>query len=210
MDKENLILIGAGGHARSCIDVIESCNLYKIIGLVGTEKELGNMCISYTVIATDDQLSKVLANCRSALISVGQIKTPTLRMKLFEETVRLGFHMPSIAASSAYVSRYAVIGAGTIVMHGAIVNAGASIGRNSIINSQALIEHDANVGDHVHISTGAVLNGGVSIGSGSYIGSGSIIKEGVTIGKNCLVGMGVSVRHNLSDSEVFLGYKNEA
>ena len=31
---DEIILIGGGGHARSCIDVIELTGLYKIAGLV--------------------------------------------------------------------------------------------------------------------------------------------------------------------------------
>ncbi len=37
MDK--IILVGAGGHARSCIDVIELTGFYKIAGLVEKDKE---------------------------------------------------------------------------------------------------------------------------------------------------------------------------
>ena len=33
--KSEIILIGAGGHALSCIDVIETHGLYRIAGLVG-------------------------------------------------------------------------------------------------------------------------------------------------------------------------------
>ena len=39
--KKQILLIGAGGHARSCIDVIERENKYKIYGLVGLKKEIG-------------------------------------------------------------------------------------------------------------------------------------------------------------------------
>jgi len=39
---KNLILIGAGGHCRSCIDVIEAEKKYKIIGLIDKNKSTIN------------------------------------------------------------------------------------------------------------------------------------------------------------------------
>ncbi|MBI4309254.1 MAG: acetyltransferase, partial [Candidatus Omnitrophica bacterium] len=38
MVKKNLILIGGGGHCKSCIDVIESENKFKIAGIVDTKE----------------------------------------------------------------------------------------------------------------------------------------------------------------------------
>ena len=73
---------------------------------------------------------------------------------------------PCSSRPHAHVSRHATLGAGTIVMHGAVVNAGAVVGRNCIINSQSLVEHDAVIGDHCHIATAAAINSGVRIGAG--------------------------------------------
>ena len=56
MNKENIILIGAGGHALSCIDVIEQENKYNIHGLVGLKDEVGKKISGYEVIATQDEL----------------------------------------------------------------------------------------------------------------------------------------------------------
>lgn len=203
MTKPSLILIGAGGHAHSCIDVIEQQGYFKIAGLVGTLEQRHTQHLGYAVIGTDTDLPTLAKIYQYALISIGQIQTSEHRMRLYQQVTQLGFQLPSIIAPTAYVSRHATVGEGTVVLHGAIVNAGASIGINCIINSRALLEHDARVEDHCHISTGAILNGDVSVGSGSFIGSGSVIKQGIAIGKGCLVGMGLSVRHNLSTNTRF-------
>lgn len=206
MIKSGIILIGAGGHARACTDVIEQQGLYQIVGLVGITEELHRQHLGYEVIATDDSLARIAKSTPYALITTGQMRTAKLRMRLYQEATQCGFRMPAIIASTAYVSRHASVGAGTIVMHGAIVMAGAKVGNNCIINSRALIEHDVTIKDHCHISTGAILNGGVSVGEGSFIGSGCLIKEGLSIGKDCLVGIGLAVRHALADSTHFTGY----
>lgn len=208
MSKPTLILIGAGGHARSCIDVIEQHGRYQIAGLVGMPGEIDASHLGYPVIASDDSLLQLAKKYQYALITVGQIRSPERRIRLYRRVAELGFELPVVIASCAHVSRHATIGAGTIVMHGAIVNAGATVGINCIINSRALLEHDTTVQDHCHISTGALLNGGVQIGAGSFIGSGSIIKEGITLGKRCVVGMGLSVRKNQTDDAQFVGNAN--
>jgi sugar O-acyltransferase (sialic acid O-acetyltransferase NeuD family) len=205
MNKPSLILIGAGGHAHACIDVIEQHGQYAIAGLVGGPEEMHVRHFSYTVIAIDSDLPALSKKYRYAFISVGQIQSADTRRHLYQRVIDMGFQLPAIIAPTAHVSRHATIGAGSIVMHGAIVNAGASVGNNCIINTRALVEHDTTVEDHCHISTGAILNGNVFVGAGSFIGSGSVIKEGVSIGSNCLVGMGLSVRHNQIAHTRFVG-----
>jgi sugar O-acyltransferase (sialic acid O-acetyltransferase NeuD family) len=205
MTKPSLILIGAGGHARSCIDVIEQQAYFQIIGLIGLPEQRNTRHFGYAVIGTDNELPELANAHRYALITVGQIKTAEHRLRLYQMAISLGFELPVIIAPSAHVSRHAKIGAGSIVMHSAIVNAGVKVGNNCIVNTRALLEHDAIVDDHCHISTGAIINGNVSIGGGSFVGSGSIIKEGIAVGNKCLIGMGLTVRHGLSDSSHYLG-----
>jgi len=205
MSKPNLILIGAGGHARACIEVIEQHGKYQIAGLVGRQEEMHTRHLGYSVIATDADLAELAKEYQYGFIALGQIRSPDRRIRLFSMTKELGFQLPVVISPTAHVSRHATIGTGTTIMHGATVNAGAKVGNNCIINTQAIIEHDAIVGDNCHVSTGAILNGGVRIGAGSFVGSGSVIKEGVSIGKWCLVGMGLSVRHNQGDHAQYVG-----
>ncbi|MDX8409984.1 MAG: acetyltransferase [Mariprofundales bacterium] len=205
MSKPNIILIGAGGHAHACIDVIEQHGQYEIAGLVSMPEDLHTRHLGYTVIATDEDLPQLVKEFQYAFIPVGQIKSPGIRIRLYQQVAELGFQLPTIIAPTAYVSHHATIGAGSIVMHGAIVNAGAEVGINCIINTCALIEHDAIVENHCHISTSAIINGDVRIGAGSFVGSAAVIKEGIALGKGCLVGMGLAVRHNQDDHIRFIG-----
>lgn len=205
MSKPSLILIGAGGHARACMDVVEQEGIYEIAGLVGLPQEVGNKSFGYEVIASDAQLAELTDQYQFALISIGQIQTADHRIRLFSQAQDLGFTFPTVISPTAYVSPHANIGVGTLVMHGAIVNAGASVGKNCIINSNSLVEHDAHMEDHCHVSTGAILNGNACIGSGSFIGSRAVIKEGISIGANSIVGMGLTVRQNVASKTKYLG-----
>ncbi len=205
MSNPGIILIGAGGHAKSCIDVIEQEDKFQIMGLVGSPHEVGAHVLGYEVLGTDDALSEFLNMTQHALVVVGHIETNDLRSNLFFKISNIGFLSPVVISPLAYVSPHAVVGKGTVVMHRATINAGARIGDNCIINSHALIEHDVVVEDHCHIATSAIINGGSTVGKSSFVGSGSTIRESITIGHNCSIGMEVGVRHDLPSNSKFVG-----
>lgn len=193
MTKEPIILVGAGGHARACIDVIEQTGRFEIVGLVGMPDEVGMSVLGYPVLGTDLELPELRQKSSHALVTLGQIKTPEPRMRLFERLLQMGFCLPTIVSPRGYVSRHASVGEGTIVMHGALINAGACVGCNCILNTGSLVEHDGVIGDHCHVSTKVVINGGVQVGSGTFIGSSSSLRELIQVGQRCLIGMGQRV-----------------
>jgi sugar O-acyltransferase (sialic acid O-acetyltransferase NeuD family) len=205
MATPNLILLGAGGHSLACIDVIEQDKNYEIAGLTGLNHEVGLSRNGYKVISTDSNLEKLAEFYEFALVSVGQIESPSTRITLYRKILQAGFKPATIISPHSYVSPKSILGEGTIVMHGAVINAGAIIGDNCIINSRSLIEHNSHIQDHCHISTGSIVNGNVNIGIGSFIGSGSVVKEGISIGKNSIVGMGSVLRHSLNDNAKYIG-----
>ena len=197
-----IILIGAGGHARSCIDVIELSGLFEIAGLVEKSKLNNQENLGYPIIGTDDDLQDLRQKYSHSLITVGQIKSPETRMRLYQLLKGMGYTLPIIISPRAYLSKHSQIGEGTIVMHDVMVNANARIGKNCIINNKVLIEHDVVIGDHCHISTGAVVNGEVSVGNGSFFGSGAVARQSVFIGNNCVIGAGVVVKRDIKPDQV--------
>jgi len=195
-----LLLIGGGGHCRSCIDVIESEGKYKIAGIVNQSGGSREQTLCYDVLGDDEDLPELLKKHPNALITVGQIKSADLRRKLFEKVQRLGFVLPTIISPRAYVSKNASIGVGTIVMHDALVNTEARIGNNCILNTKSLVEHDAIVEDHCHISTGSIVNGGTVIREKTFIGSNTITKEYITVGKTSVIGGGLRVMSDVQEN----------
>ena len=176
--KPKLILIGGGGHCKSCIDVIEQENKFIIAGIVDINTSISDL-LGYPLLGHDDDLAKLKLNYDYALITIGQIKTPAIRIRLLGYAKSLGFKLPAIISPRAYVSKHAKIGNGTIVMHDALINAGAIVGDNCIINTKSLIEHDVVIENNCHISTGAIINGGVIVRQGSFVGSNAVTKESV-------------------------------
>jgi sugar O-acyltransferase (sialic acid O-acetyltransferase NeuD family) len=174
--KPKLILIGGGGHCKSCIDVIEQENKFIIAGIVDIKKSISDL-LGYPWLGHDDDLARLKLHYDYALITIGLIKSPAIRIRLFDYIKFLGFKLPVIISPRAYVSKHANLGNGSIVMHDALINAGAIVGENCIINTKSLIEHDAVIENNCHISTSAIINGGVIVRQGSFVGSNAVTKE---------------------------------
>lgn len=205
MFREQLILVGGGGHCRSCIDVIEAEGRYHISGIVDMKEKIGERVLGYEVIASDDELAVLAREFGTFFITVGHMLRPGRRKSLFERILSYGAALAIVVSPRAHVARSATLGSGTIVMHGAVVNSCSRIGNNGIINSQALVEHDAEVGDHCHISTAAVVNGGCHVGDACFIGSGSVLVHGVEVCAGAVVGAGAVVAKSIQVSGTYTG-----
>lgn len=205
MKKKKILLVGGGGHCKSCIEVIESTNEFEIAGIVDLESKIGESILGYKFIACDDDLPKLRVKYDYALITVGQIKSEGLRRKLFNFVKDIGFKLPVIISSTAYVSRNSSIGEGSVIMHQAMINADVKIGVNTIINTKSLIEHDTVIGDFNHISTNSIINGNVTIGNSCMIGSNTVCKNGIVLGNNVIIGLGSVIHKDIKGSGTYLG-----
>ena len=201
MKNNKIIIIGSGGHAASCINIIEKIKKYKIPGIVDNKNEIKNL--NYNLIGSDKDLSKIKNKIKFAFIGIGQIKSSKKRKKVFENLKNKNFILPKIISENSLVSKYSQIGEGTIIMNFAHININVKIGKNCIINTGSNLEHDVEVGDFVHISTGAIINGNTKIGSNTFIGSGSIINNNLKIGNNCIIASGKVVKKDLKPGTIY-------
>ena len=190
-----LILIGGGGHCKSVIEAAESAGR-EILGVLDLPEKVGNEILSTKAIGTDDDIP-AFVNQADFLITLGFIKNPTTRIRLYDRVKEAGGKFATIIASTAYVSKYATIGEGTVVMHHAFVNAGAKVGNNVILNTLSNIEHDTLIGNQCHISTGAMVNGACKIGNNVFIGSQSVVAHGITIGDDIIIGAGLFIKESI-------------
>jgi len=197
--KTKLILIGGGGHCKSCIDIIEQSCKYSIVGILDKKEKIGDKVLGYEIIDTDENIIDYIQKDYEFLITIGQLRTPSIRKKIYINLSTNGAKIASIVSPRSYVSKHATIGTGSIIMHDALVNAGAKVGNNCIINTKALIEHDAIINDHCHISTSAIINGGVEIKQGTFFGSNATSKQYEKSARNDFIKAGA----------LFIGTTNE-
>jgi sugar O-acyltransferase (sialic acid O-acetyltransferase NeuD family) len=196
MKKNNnkLILVGGGGHCKSCIDVIESTGEYQIKGILDLPEKLGQKVLSYPIIGTDDDIKRLAAEGYRFAITVGQIKTSRTREKIYRMINEAGGVLPVIVSSRAQIARSSELAEGTVVMHSATINSDARVGKACIINTGAIIEHDCVIGEFTHISTSVVINGGVDVGSRCFIGSNSVSHEYIIIKDDSLISANSIIR----------------
>jgi sugar O-acyltransferase (sialic acid O-acetyltransferase NeuD family) len=201
MKNNKIIIIGSGGHATSCINIIENIKQYKIHGIVDNKKNIKNL--NYNLIGNDKDLLKIKKKVKYAFIGIGQIKSPEKRKIVFDNLKKKNFTLPKIISAHSLVSKHSQIGEGTIIMNFAHINMNVKIGKNCIINTGSNLEHDVEVGDFVHISTGAIINGNTKIGSNTFIGSGAIVNNNLKIGNNCIIASGKVVKKNLKSGTIY-------
>jgi sugar O-acyltransferase (sialic acid O-acetyltransferase NeuD family) len=202
---KKLVLIGGGGHCKACIDVIEATEQYQIIGILDKDFEKNETILGYPILGNDDLMEELVSQDILFFITVGQIKSSNIRLKLFEKIKILGGKLVTIISPYAIISKHTQIGEGSIMMHGSVANADSSIGKNVIINTKSLIEHDVSVGNHCHISTNAVLNGGAIIHQNCFIGSSAVINQGVEICSNTVIGSNSTVIQNITKAGIYVG-----
>lgn len=200
---KKIILIGGGGHCKSVIDAAESSG-FSVKGILDIPELVGKFVLGKPILGTDDDIPQYIDEYLF-VITVGFIKNPDLRVKLYNKTKNLGGEFASIIASSAYVSKYATIGEGTVILHQAVVNADAIIHENCIINTSANIEHESEIGAHSHISTGVMINGECKIGNSVFVGSQSVMAQCVSVVDEVIIGAGTFVRKDILVPGVYVG-----
>lgn len=191
---KNLILIGGGGHCKSCIDVIELENKFNIAGILDVKNKVGQKVLNYDIIGTDEDIEKYIDEDYYFLITIGQIHNADVRANLYEKMKFKKAKFAKIISPRAYVSKYAKVDDGSIVMHDVLINAGCSVGENCIINSKVLLEHDVMINSHTHISINSVIAGGAKIGEKSFIGANATIVQGAIIKNNSFIKAGELVK----------------
>ncbi|WP_273428504.1 acetyltransferase [Chitinibacter tainanensis] len=199
-----LVLIGAGGHSRSCLDVALTSG-WEVAGFLDPKPEA--TIFDFTRLGGDEWLDNLGSrkNDYSFHVAVGQIKGADVRRKIFNDILQRQLPIATLIALDASVSKFAQIGQGCTIHHHAIINAATSISSNCIINTSAVIEHDVTVGAHSHISTGAILNGGVQIGDGCMIGSRAVILPGLKLASNTIIGAGAVVTKSIESAGTWMG-----
>jgi sugar O-acyltransferase (sialic acid O-acetyltransferase NeuD family) len=204
--ENNIVIIGASGHAKVVIDVIEHHGLYRIAGLIDDFKPAGQMVYGYTILGPSKNLAETVKNLHlyGGFIAVGDNWT---RQKVVKQvnTLLPDFIFINAIHPGAILGRGASIGRGSVVMAGAVVNSDSNVGDFCIINTNASLDHDGLMEDFSSLAPGVITGGNVHIGSFSAVGLGAGILEGRKVGKQTVVGAGALVVKDLPDFCVAYG-----
>jgi len=203
--KNNIVIIGGGGHAKVVISIIRKLNQFEILGYI--DRKNNGSILGATYLGNDDLLQKIISDdpgC-SAVIGVGMISTNNERERIFKSLKKLGFELPPIISPNSIINEEVEIDEGSVVMDGVVVNAGTKMGKCCILNTNSTIEHDCMISDFSHICPGAILSGGVRIGKHCLIGAGASVRQYLSITNFCIIGAGASIVKNCNNSGVYIG-----
>jgi sugar O-acyltransferase (sialic acid O-acetyltransferase NeuD family) len=199
--RDEIVLLGGGGHAKVLIDLINTSGQFRISGILDTQLEVGTKVLNVPVLGDDDLLSVLYSNgIRNVCISIGSVKDNARRRILFDKVKQMGFLVPYLLHPQAIiVSKNVHFSEGVQIMAGVNVQTDSLFKENTIINTGAIIEHDCNIGSHVHICPGAIISGGCTVGDGTFIGAGATIIHEIDIGKCVTVAAGAVVVKDVPD-----------
>lgn len=188
-DKLNkLIIVGAGGHGRCCLDIARE-KYDEIIflddGLVG---QTVNDC---KVVGKTNEMKTLFPEYLDIFIAVGN---NAFRKQLFNQAKEIGYNIITLISNEATVSKYASIKQGSVIFPHAVIEPNAMIGSNCIICANATINHDAIIHDDCLIYSNTVIRPNV------------IIHELTRIGSNCTVTFGKEIEEgsDIKDGEVVI------
>lgn len=196
-----LLIIGAGGHAKVVIDVARAAG-WLPIGAI--DRETNDSVLDVPVIGDDSSVRELWRENMFDAVTVA-IGENTLRQKLSNMARSYGCPTPALIHPCAYVSRYAQIAEGTVVMPSAVVNAAAQIGRDCIVNTGSVVEHDCELKNAVHVAPRSAMGGSCYLGSCALFGIGATARPGVRIGDNVVVGAGATVVSNVPNGWLVYG-----
>jgi len=167
--KKHLIIIGAGGHGQSVMDLAELTENYSQISFIDDGRSVGELVLGRPVIGAVDEIYTGKLDFDEAFVAIGNNQT---RKKVLESLLASGFKVTTLVHPRAIVSQYAQLDTGVAVMAGAFVGSNAIVKKGAIINANATIDHDCLLGDFAHIGVGVQLAGGVKVGAMSWLQAG--------------------------------------
>ena len=169
MSKEKLLLVGAGGFGRM---VAEQAMLQYDCAFVDDGQPVGTVICGIPVVGGLADLSELRKGYGLLVVGIGNNR---FRAQVYGKAKELGYAFPNIVAPSAYISLYAKIGCGCVVLQNACIQNGASIGNGVLLNAGTEVHCDAEVGDYALVYTNSVIRTGAAIGSYVRIGSNCAI-----------------------------------
>lgn len=207
--KMDMIILGAGGHAKDIIKTIEEyndeVNRTSKICLIGCfddvsieKKEL----LGYPVIHNYDEVANRCLKRTKLICGVGD---PTNKIEIMNKFGRLKSSFINIIHPSVKLHRSIELGMGVSILSGSVLSYCLKIGDHVSIGHSCTVGHDTEIGNFTTLCPGVRIAGNVKIGENTVFGIGASCLQKLNIGKWSFVGIGTVVTMNLKNNSVVLG-----
>ena len=173
--RDKLLLVGAGGFGRV---VLEHAIQEYDCAFIDDGPEIGTLVNGVPVIGRPTELEKFISEYKLLLVAIGNNK---LREKIYKDAESIGYDFPNLIDPSAYISPFAEIGKGCVILNNAVVQNNAKIGNGCILNSGVEAHHDSVIEDFCLIYANSVVRALTHVGKRVRIGSTVSISTGAMV-----------------------------
>lgn len=199
-----LVLLGAGGHARSLLGLLAARGL-RAAGCIAPAAPAEGWPGDCPWLGDDTALEALDSGSVALVNGVGSVGSTALRRKVFDAARARGFAFPPVTHPSAIRAEDVTLADGAQVLAGAILQAGVTVGENALLNTGCIVDHECRIGAHAHLAPGVTLSGGVTIGRGVHVGTAAVVIQGICIGDGALVGAGAVVTKDVAPGVTVVG-----
>lgn len=200
--NKKVVILGAGGHAKSIADIILKSG-DEVVGFLDDNVDKGTTIIkskNIKVIGKVEDAVELSQNKDiSFIIGIGNNKVREKIATKYDLNYYTAIHPTSVIAEDVQ------IGEGTAIMANAVINVSSKIGKHCIVNTGVIVEHDNVIEDYVHLSPSATLSGTVTVGKYTHLGTGVKVKNNIYIASNVIVGIGGVVVKDIKCSGIYVG-----
>jgi UDP-N-acetylbacillosamine N-acetyltransferase len=196
--KNKLVIIGAGGHTRSVINLLPG-DLFEVTGIYDDSFNTGQK-ETICGIPVIGKIKDIKAD-ELVVISSGDNE----KRELYFRNYYGQLFKKNLVHQTAFIEKTAHLGEANQVLARVYVNTNTSIGSNNILNSGCIIEHEVMIGNHNHISVGTLICGRVNIGDHCFIGAGAVVIDKLSICSNVIIGANSVVVRNITEPGTYAG-----
>lgn len=176
---EKLLLVGAGGFGRVVLE--HASMLYECAFLDDGDTSVVD---GIPVIGTTNDMGRFFGEYKHLLVTIGNNK---LRERLYQKATKIGYALPNIVHSSAYISPHAKIGQGCVILNNAVIQNNARCGDGCILNPGVELHHDSTIGSYCLIYTNSVIRSLTIIGDCVWIGSNATVSTSANVKSDTII-----------------------
>jgi len=200
----DIIIIGAGGHGRVVLDILQRAGQHTVRGFVDSNPKLwGRRVDGVPVLGGPDLVADLARDgIAGAIVAIGD---NGIRREFADLVSSVGLQMVNAIHPSANLARTVSIGRNVVVAAGALVCAHCQIGDSVILNTGCIVDHESMIGMAAHICPGVKLAGRVTVESGAFVGIGATVIQNVRIGYEAVVGAGAVVIRDVEPMTTVVG-----
>ena len=201
-----LLVMGAGGHAREVLDVLEA-----LLGAPAASAQTRLFAEPGTTSKTAAELVRARGYELASVVPDGAthylpaVGLPRVRRRLSWIAESHGLKPTSAVSPLSFLPPEVAGALGLVCFAGTHISTNVTVGEHCHLNQMCSISHDVRIGEFVTLSPGVVLTGGVEVDDDVFIGAGAVVVPGVHIGREAVIGAGAVVLKSVPPGSTAVG-----